>query len=122
LPLAFLERNADTDAPHLQAYVPASGDIFYSQYFRTTMCVFQPAGLWSLYITYAINNDMTGAKQGWSKPVPFHTFSVDPDCAANQAKYPYAGHVYPDYDLTGETLLVSWTDCNRVSMMTITWK
>lgn len=82
-------------------YGPLYGDIFYSAYHGTLLAVFTDAYIdGTFYISYSKSGTIVGP---WSEPSIFYQ---TPNPSSN---FNYAGHAYPGFDLSGKTLLLSYT-------------
>ncbi|KAI0482376.1 hypothetical protein GGR56DRAFT_619691 [Xylariaceae sp. FL0804] len=99
------------------AYGPGTGDLWWSAYYETYMLLFQAddAALDNnVYMSYSA--DLTG---GWSDPVSIYQIST----LSNG--YSYSFHAYPDYDETGKTTLLSWSEYGGtgfwIPMANVTW-
>ncbi|KAK0712567.1 hypothetical protein B0T26DRAFT_856723 [Lasiosphaeria miniovina] len=82
-------------------YGPGSGDLFYSQLYGQYVLLFMsgaPALDAHAYMSFS-----TKLESGWSKPVPIYELPPVAD------GYNYAFHAYSNYDPTGKTIPISWS-------------
>ena len=97
-------------------YAHGQSNPFWSNYYNTWMSVYGSgwAGSDILYST---------APNLWGPWTPEKT--VCPSCLPEtncDGHFRYAMNPHPEYDITGKTLLVSWTDSNIQRLVKITWE
>lgn len=116
-PLPARTNTAQKSPFNNQTYGPGSGDIFFSAYFQTYVCIFQGAGTYShFFLSYSTSGLLTGP---WTTPELLFDTEVDDLCKVYSPNYElnYAGHAYPMWDVSGRTVLVSWSSCSAFTKM-----
>ena len=81
-----------------------TGEFFWSPHYNSFVHVSSALGAFT--ISYA--NDPTSLTSGWSEPQTLYNAQM-PSQLADPTGYLYAGHSYPDWDKSGQSLLLSWT-------------
>lgn len=103
-------------------YGPGTGDVFWSTYFNTYIVAFQGDGIdSSFYISYSETQSITGP---YTEPELLFSTPANAECAIYSPNWDlnYAGHAYPAWDPTGQTLLLSWSSCNAwITMATVSF-
>ena len=100
-------------------YGPGSGDIFWSPFFNTFICIFQAFGVSSnFYLSYSTTQSLVS---GWTTPALIYETPVgaDPMCEewVPNLELDYCGHAYPNWDETGKTVLLSYSACDGWTRM-----
>ncbi len=86
---------------------------FWNNYYNTWMFVY---GTGFIYTDIQV---MTAPKLEGPWTVGY---TIAPTCPTGKCGFRYAIEPHPEYDPTGKTLLVTWTDSNVVNATKITWK
>ena len=100
---------------------PDTGDVWFSPYHGTMIMVFMSKFVdGQFWASYAVEGRLEGP---WSVPVVIWTSPVPKECKGEKCgEYNYQGHAHPGWDMSGKTLLLSYSSCARfVSMAKLTW-
>ena len=90
-----------------------TGEIFWSNHFGCFVHVTASYGDFQI----AYSESVTG---GWSAPQELYKATMPSSLQGSQSSLIYAGHAYPDWDVTGKSLLLSWTAAEEwIQMATV---
>ncbi|KAL9074821.1 MAG: hypothetical protein Q9157_004233 [Trypethelium eluteriae] len=96
----------DTASAFIPGLNPTSGDIFWSNYYRTWIFVYM-ALTNVFYYRYSLNGGINSIIGPWSDEFELYDTSIQ--TWTNGETYDYAGHAYSGYDPTGRSIMLSWS-------------
>ncbi|KAL9097800.1 MAG: hypothetical protein Q9165_000126 [Trypethelium subeluteriae] len=96
----------DTASAFIPGLNPTSGDIFWSNYYRTWIFVYMSLTN-VFYYRYALYGGISSITGPWSDEFELYDTSIQ--TWTNDDTFDYAGHAYSGYDPTGRSIMLSWS-------------